>query len=219
MRCGVARQSVKTQVRRTQVERSGQTRRQLIDAAIALVLERGFANATVLDICRRAEVTTGALQHQFGSKSELMATVVEELFTPFTRGITPLPHPTSVPFEQRVQRLVDRYWRIYHDPRYYAVIDILSATRHDPVLNDIVARFRRDQLAVLEAFMPREFPEVQLSAREMRNIVHLAIDMMRGFTIRALFEQSDALRSEVQAACKRLISERLAAGLPEGQGA
>ena len=159
-------------VRRTQGERSEQTRRQLVNAAIAIVLEEGLANATVVEICRRAEVTTGALQHHFRSKSELLASVVTELFVPFTREIEPLTRPETIPLDQRVRRLVDRYWKIYGDPRYFAVLEVLNAIRYEGEMGAIVKRFRSEQGTVLEDFLPREFPDVDMTPMQMRLAVH-----------------------------------------------
>jgi AcrR family transcriptional regulator len=195
-------------LRRTQEERSEQTRRQLIDATIDLLMERGLAQTTVQEICRRAEVTTGALQHHFGSKSELVANVIGVLFVPFTREIVPLREPRRTSLPGRVERLVERYWKIYSDPRYYAVSEILLAIRHDPVLHKIVTEFRAGQLASLIAFVPREFPDVALSPKKMAEIAYYALDLMRGFTIRLLFDEAPRLEQEMlRKACRLILDE------------
>ena len=192
-------------VRRTQGERSEQTRRQLLDAAIAIVLEAGLANATVVEICRRAEVTTGALQHHFRSKSELLASVVTELFVPFTREIEPLTRPETIPLDQRVRRLVDRYWKIYGDPRYFAVLEVLNAIRYEGEMGAIVKRFRSEQGTVLEDFLPREFPDVDMTPTQMRLAVHWVLDLMRGFAIRRLFEPDSEVQHEMIERCCAMI--------------
>lgn len=191
--------------RRTQVERSEQTRRQLIDAAIDLILEDGLSHATVVDICRRAEVTTGALQHHFGSKGMLVASVVTELFVPFTREIEPLARPASIPLEKRVRRLVERYWRIYGDPRYFAVLEVLNAVRYDPVIGETVRSFRAGQVVVLEDFLPREFPDVRLTPTQMRLSVHWVLDLMRGFALRRLFDTEPSLPHDLIERCCQMI--------------
>lgn len=63
----------------TQSERTESTRKALIDAGRVLFAERGYADVPVADIARRAEVTTGALYHQFASKEELFRSVYAEL--------------------------------------------------------------------------------------------------------------------------------------------
>ncbi|MEY2458244.1 MAG: hypothetical protein QOG30_74, partial [Acidimicrobiaceae bacterium] len=44
------------------------TRRAVIDAAVASILERGFYRASSNEITRRAGVTWGVIQHYFGTR-------------------------------------------------------------------------------------------------------------------------------------------------------
>lgn len=46
-------------------------RQKLLDAALALIREKGFASTTVDDLCKRAGVTKGAFFHYFKSKEEV----------------------------------------------------------------------------------------------------------------------------------------------------
>jgi AcrR family transcriptional regulator len=58
--------------RRTQEQRSEETRGRLIRATIDLLIERGYARLTVADIARRAGVSNGARVHHFRTKEELV---------------------------------------------------------------------------------------------------------------------------------------------------
>jgi AcrR family transcriptional regulator len=59
----------------TQNERSQATRDALLNAGRALFAERGYADVSVAELARRANVTTGALYHQFDSKGGLFKAV------------------------------------------------------------------------------------------------------------------------------------------------
>jgi AcrR family transcriptional regulator len=63
----------------TQDERNRTTRSALIEAGRALFAERGYAEVSVAEIAERADVTTGALYHQFASKQGLFTAVYAEL--------------------------------------------------------------------------------------------------------------------------------------------
>jgi AcrR family transcriptional regulator len=63
----------------TQAERTDTTRRALLAAGRALFQERGYADVGVDEICRDADVTSGALYHHFGSKAGLFRAVYEDL--------------------------------------------------------------------------------------------------------------------------------------------
>ncbi|HVP05310.1 MAG TPA: TetR/AcrR family transcriptional regulator [Dehalococcoidia bacterium] len=52
-------------------------RREIIDAARACFLKSGFHKTTTDEICREANITPGGLYHYFGSKEELIASVID----------------------------------------------------------------------------------------------------------------------------------------------
>jgi len=65
--------------RRTQGERTAQTRAALITAARRLFGAEGFADAGAERIAREAGMTRGALYHQFADKTDLFAAVLDEV--------------------------------------------------------------------------------------------------------------------------------------------
>ena len=58
--------------------RSEATRRKILDAAVALFSEVGFAATGLGDIIERADLTKGALYYHFDSKEALAAEIIEE---------------------------------------------------------------------------------------------------------------------------------------------
>jgi AcrR family transcriptional regulator len=68
--------AVVVQERRTQVERTAESRRRLVDAAIALLAQRGYAGTTLLEIGRTAGLSRGLVTHHFGTKEACMEAVV-----------------------------------------------------------------------------------------------------------------------------------------------
>ena len=65
--------------RRSNAERSRETRGALVSAARRAFEERGFAGASADDIARRAGLTRGAMYHHFRDKRELYGAVIEEI--------------------------------------------------------------------------------------------------------------------------------------------
>lgn len=51
--------------------RTAQTQRALLDAARAVFVEQGFADASIAEVVHRAGSSVGSLYHHFGGKSEL----------------------------------------------------------------------------------------------------------------------------------------------------
>lgn len=67
------------QKRRTQAERSNDSRRRLIEAAITLLAERGYAGTSLAAIGETAGVSRGLVTHHFGSKDQCIAEVVTSI--------------------------------------------------------------------------------------------------------------------------------------------
>ncbi|OJZ66704.1 TetR family transcriptional regulator [Mycolicibacterium diernhoferi] len=57
---------------------SEETRRRIIDATMRCVAEVGYERATIREIARKAEMTSGSLYHYFPNKTELIKATVDE---------------------------------------------------------------------------------------------------------------------------------------------
>jgi AcrR family transcriptional regulator len=123
--------------RRTQAERTATTRGALADAAIEVLVERGWAAVTVIEVCTRAGVTRGAFHHHYGSLPELLADALRRLYA---LGLErQAQSPTGV------LGLLDATWRATSNPRFKAVLEAWLAMANDPGLREqigpVVAEF------------------------------------------------------------------------------
>lgn len=65
--------------RRTQAERTDEARAALVDAAVALIAERGLSGVTLSDVGARAGYSRGLAVYHFGSKTGLILAVFEHV--------------------------------------------------------------------------------------------------------------------------------------------
>ena len=118
---------------RTQAQRREQTRTALLDATIDCLVELGYARTSVQEICARARVSKGAVQHHFTTKAELMAAAVEHLTNRLRRelatSLDELPGGGS-----GVAAAIDLLWRGYSGTLSTAVTELWVAARTDPEL-------------------------------------------------------------------------------------
>jgi AcrR family transcriptional regulator len=110
--------------RRTQAERTAETRGRIIAAVTDLISERGFARTTAQEICTRAGVTWGAVQHHFGGKDGILTAVLEASFNHFADRIAETP-VDGVPLNERVSSFVDKAWQHYSSRHYRTTFEIL----------------------------------------------------------------------------------------------
>ncbi|MET8996933.1 TetR/AcrR family transcriptional regulator [Amycolatopsis sp. Hca4] len=118
---------------RTQAQRREQTRTALLDATIDCLVEIGYARTSVQEICARARVSKGAVQHHFTAKAELMAAAVEHLTTKLRRqlaaSLDDLPSGGN-----GVAAAIDLLWAGYSGTLSTAVTELWVAARTDPEL-------------------------------------------------------------------------------------
>jgi len=123
--------------RRRQADRTAATKAGLADAAIEVLVERGWAALTVAEVCKRAGVTRGAFHHHYDSLPALMADALRRLYAVMVDGARP-------PVTDLVS-LVDATWSAIGNPRFKAVIEAWLAMANDPGLRaevgPVVAEF------------------------------------------------------------------------------
>ena len=190
--------------KRTQKERKEGTSARLIDETIRCLLEFGYAGTNVKEICKRAGVTTGAIQHNFNSKQGLMIAVVRNLFKGFDEGIERLG-PSNATLDQRIDNFFEHYWHVYINDQYYAVCEVLLAVRRDPELLRLNQKIRSDWLEDMRNFLELEFPDVEIETTQKISVVLDMIDFMRGFCIRRIYGPSDETTEAVKERARLMI--------------
>jgi AcrR family transcriptional regulator len=119
--------------RRSQAERTAETRAKVIAAVIDCVGDVGYAGTTAVAITRRAGVTWGAVQHHFGGKDGLFMAVVDDSFARFASQLPDVADESQGP-EKRVRLFVDGAWQHFSSAAYRATFEILlnHLGREDP---------------------------------------------------------------------------------------
>jgi AcrR family transcriptional regulator len=123
--------------RRTQADRSAATKAALAGAAIEVLIEKGWAATTVIEVCNRVGVTRGAFHHHYDTLPELLADALRRLYAEMVQ----VKHHEVTD----VAGLVDVTWKAVGNPRFKAVIEAWLAMANDPRLRaeigPVVAEF------------------------------------------------------------------------------
>ena len=122
------------------------TRRRVIDAAVACILERGFYRASSNEIARRAGVTWGVIQHHFGTREALMLAVLEDGASRFVELVEDAEIEPGTA-EERIEQLIEILMAHYGTPEYLAYVQVLLNMDHDP---DTSVEVRRTMRSVAE---------------------------------------------------------------------
>lgn len=117
--------------RRTQQERSSETRALLLEAAFGCLLDHGYGATTVGAVQLRAGVARGTLLHHFPTRSILMAGVVEDVVE---RRLALLAAPAEGAGDRSWDHVVDLVWRELQGPAFAVALELWVAARTDEAL-------------------------------------------------------------------------------------
>jgi AcrR family transcriptional regulator len=109
----------------------------LLDAAISVIAEDGFAGASLRKVAVRAGTTTGAVTYYFTNKEEMMAAIIESRFDIFDAMLKTREGEADV--TGVLKRWLD--WTKADIPgEWLASFQVLAHASHDPVLAGVFQR-------------------------------------------------------------------------------
>lgn len=121
--------------RRTQQERSGETRARLLDAAFDCLLEHGYGATSVGAVQQRAGVARGTLLHHFPTRSSLMAGVVEDVVDR-RLALLAAADQSERAAPRTWEEVVDLIWHELRSPAFAVALELWVAARTDAALRE-----------------------------------------------------------------------------------
>jgi len=190
-------------LRRTQGQRSAETRALLLDVTIECLAELGYSKTTAQIVADRAGVSRGAQLHHFGTMPQLVTAAMEHLFErrdrEFRDAFTQMPEGASP-----IDYGIDLLWRILSGPTGYAYLELVSAARTDPDLKSaMVALTRRMDAGVDLTF--RELFDSVPGGEGMFDLIWTGLfSLMEGLAIEKIVREDDVRVEQVLGALKQL---------------
>ena len=97
----------------------------IIDAALEVFAEKGFHNATIAEIARKAHVSEATVYEYCGSKEDLLFSIPEEITRSSVERVESI-----LPFikgaENRLRAVVYGYYQVYRDNPQYSSLVLLD---------------------------------------------------------------------------------------------
>jgi AcrR family transcriptional regulator len=187
----------------TQAERSADTRGKLLDATVAVLVERGYRAASTPEICRRAGVSRGAQLHHYPTKEQLVAAALEHLFE---RRVAELAQRLRRAEARQLEDVAAYLWSVYASDTYYAWLELLVAARTDEALRDRLREIDGKLVAQAERLCAELLlPHVE-DREEIAATTRLILAIFDGLASHRIVASSDAV-------AKRALRIARAAGL------
>ena len=172
--------------RRSQTERTAETRERVMAAVVESIAEVGYPKTTANEIARRAGVTWGAVQHHFGDKDGILVAVLEESFDRFAELLA--DHPDDLPkealsLEERVSLFIDRSWLHFGSAHYRSTFEILQNLPPELELS-----WRSEVTATWNRIWVHFFPESLAATDKSIDLMRYTVSVMSGIAVMSLLE-------------------------------
>jgi AcrR family transcriptional regulator len=174
------------QERRTQVSRE-----KILDAAVECLIEYGYAGASTLRIQQLAGVSRGRLLHHFGSRDDLLVGAVHHLAASRVvalrdEAITTVKAPPDDP--ARIDQAVARMWADFHQPYFWASIELWIGARHSKELRDALGPTERVLYQSIYDTLDTLFGPVLSARPRYRQVMEILVSSMRGASLTYAFQ-------------------------------
>lgn len=173
--------------RRSQEERSAETRTRLLDATIECLVRYGYAGTTTPRVAELAGVTRGAQVHHFGSKDDLILAALRHLTA---KRIAAEVARFSMDFglsDDPIDAILQLIWDIHSAPIFVPIVELWVAGRTNTELGREVAKFESVASSTLMAVVAEFAPEG--IHRSMADFVYTAMDAIRGILISSFVDE------------------------------
>lgn len=193
-------------VRRTQEQRTADTRAALFAAAVQTIDRLGYAGANNASIADEAGVSRGAITHHFTTRAAFMAEVVHWVFEQETRIFRELMEQAHT--GSRVADWPALLWDVFSRPSGVAVMEILVASRSDPELAALVLPMQAEVERTGAANFLQTIGGKQLDMSAIR----LVVWAVRGMTMGRTFIDDPQGMENAVALFSRLIDRAVPSG-------
>ena len=159
-------------------------REQIIDAAMHIFAQKGFARATNKDIAREAGITPGLIYHYFESKEALLKAIIEGR-SPLRFINTLPPQALTLPPEVFLRFMVMQVLSIIEEENFIQLIRVfLPEVVYNPNTGSTISNALQQMLGFLETYFQAKMDAGELRKTDPSLLPQLLIGSIMAFVLR-----------------------------------
>jgi AcrR family transcriptional regulator len=197
---------------------TSETKTALLQAAKRLVLERGYAGASVRELASASGTNLGAVNYHFGSRENLLNQAILEFFLEWGERVGELDvDPTSGPLEQlaaRARPMIDGIPEA--QPLFVMFLEGVLQSRHAPELREQLAAHYAEQRRRACERIAASPAGGALPARTVEIVASYMLAVADGMQLQALLEPQAIPTGEELATFYEGLAAAARAGAPPG---
>jgi AcrR family transcriptional regulator len=201
--------------RRTQVERSEEMRRRILDAAVDLLAQKGYAGFRTADVAKVAGVSRGAQTHHFPSKDDLVVAVVAHVFARAgEQGRKRARRVRSV--DEAIKVLLADSQEFFFSELVLIAMDLAIQGRMNNVTGGPLVQISAASRLPVEASWLAALIEAGVPPAIAEDLLWLTISIVRGLAVRRLWQHDAPRFNRLFKLWRQMVAQYLAAlGAPE----
>jgi len=195
--------------RRSQAERTAETRGRLIDATIECLIDSGYTGTTTVAVCKRSGVSHGSLLYHYGTRERLLGAaldaVYERLQRPVIESLEQLPLG-----EARVDALVELMWSAFGAREFKAVLELWLAASNQTDVGWAVWPEAQDFDRAIQPLAAHVFPDLATRMPDFSLYISLIFQVLQGMGLANAawpHDDDDPTRTRVRALLGRIVRD------------
>jgi AcrR family transcriptional regulator len=199
-----ARRSVGAVRRRTQAERSEETRTRILKAAANLIRKRGYARFRTAEVAKEAGLSRGAQLHHFPTKDSLVVATLEYVFEQAQvlsrRRASAVNRPRDL-----IEAVIEDAREFFFSEHFMVAIDIVLSTSTDQSVRKQILDISRKARRPVEAAWAEALAANGVSGQLASDLVALTLSLVRGMALRTLWDNDPKWFDELFALWRQMI--------------
>src|ERR1700741_3078342 len=200
--------------RRTQAERTAETRLRILKAAANLIRRRGYARFRTAEVAAEAGVSRGAQLHHFPTKDSLVVATLEYVFEQSQilsrRRAAAANRPRDL-----IEAVIDDAREFFFSEHFMVAIDIVLSTSTDQAVRKQILDISRKARRPVETAWTEALAASSVPASLAPDIVALTLGFGRGMAMRTLWDNDPKWFDELFAVWRRMIKTFLESQPPK----
>jgi AcrR family transcriptional regulator len=183
-------------------------RQRVIEAAATVLRRKGYAGLRIDEVSRVAKVSRGAQQYHFPTKDSLvLATAAHLLCGALERGQNRAA--AALQDGDPIEAIIKDCLEFFLGPDFGVILDLVLAGTKDRGLRDQIYRYARESRLGVEAAWLEVLCAHGVPRLKAEKILWLTISIVRGFSVRALWQRDETLFRELLDEWKLIVYRHL----------
>jgi AcrR family transcriptional regulator len=199
-----ARHSAEVARRRTQAERSEETRTRILKAAANLIRKRGYARFRTAEVAEEAGLSRGAQLHHFPTKDSLVVATLEYVFEQAQalsrRRASAVNRPRDL-----IEAVIEDAREFFFSEHFMVAIDIVLSTSTDQSVRKQILDISRKARRPVETAWTGALAASGVPGQLASDIVALTLSLVRGMALRTLWDNDPKWFDELFSLWRQMI--------------